>query len=235
MKTAVATLHVVTHRDEPCAGSLVYDVRAQAAVHGPETLTDVQALTALIGPHHPVNAPHLAVRLLERFRHFPGVLAASHQALTATVSSPAATDLKLAADTARRLLLADLTQGPVLNSFSLVADYLKASMNGRFTEAFRVLWLDAKLHLIADETMWEGTVQHAPVLEREVFRRALEIGACSSIIAHCHPSQDVSPSRADIEKTRQLVDGLQLLGVKVHDHFIVAGQVVTSMKAKGLL
>ena len=234
MSGAVTTLHVVPPSDAPAA-SILDDVRAQAMVHGPETLSDRQALTALICNHHPANASQLAARLLWRFRHFPGVLAASHAALTATVSPPAATDIKLAGDMARRLLLAELTQGPLLNRSSVLADYLKASMKGRSTEAFRVLWLDARLHLIADETMWDGTIQHAPVLEREVYRRALEIGAASCVIAHCHPSYDVSPSRADIDKTRQLVDGLRVLGVKVHDHLIVAGQVVTSMAAQGLL
>lgn len=234
MSSAVTTLQVVAQSAELDA-TVLDDIRAQATVHGPETLSDRQALAALISNHHPANASQLAARLLWRFRHFPGVLAASHAALTATVSSSAATDIKLAGDMARRLLLSDLTQGPLLNRYSVLADYLKASMKGRSTEAFRVLWLDARLHLIADETMWEGTLAHAPVLEREVYRRALEIGASSCCIAHCHPSQDASPSRADIDKTRQLVDGLRLISVKVHDHLIVAGQVVTSMAAQGLL
>jgi DNA repair protein RadC len=102
-------------------------------------------------------------------------------------------------------------------------------------EQFRVLYLDKRNRLIADELMGEGTVDHAPVYPREVIRRALELHSSALVIAHNHPAHDPTPSSADVEMTRKLVDAARALGLAIHDHLIVAGQEVASLKSLGLM
>jgi DNA repair protein RadC len=102
-------------------------------------------------------------------------------------------------------------------------------------EAFRVLFLDKKNQLIADEVMNQGTVDHAPVYPREVMRRALELAASAVILVHNHPSGDQTPSSADIEMTRKIIDAARTLGIAVHDHVIVGRAEVASFKALGLI
>jgi DNA repair protein RadC len=209
--------------------------RVQVAQHGAHTLSDEQALAAILANHHADEGGRLARDLLTRHRHFSGVLSASHAALTRTVGAASATDIKIAADAGRRVLEADLSAGQELRRSKVLADYLMVSLKGRATEVFRVLWVDADMRLIADETLWEGTVDFTPVLAREVYRRALEIGAHGSFLVHNHPSNGPDPSRNDISQTQELVDGLKLLGVRVYDHLIVANRTVTSMTAQGLI
>ena len=106
---------------------------------------------------------------------------------------------------------------------------------GRTREAFRVLFLDKANQLIADELMGDGTVDHAPVYPREVMRRALELAASACCLVHNHPSGSSTPSSADIEMTRQVVEAGRALGIAVHDHFLVAGDQVVSFRALGLM
>jgi DNA repair protein RadC len=108
-------------------------------------------------------------------------------------------------------------------------------MVGAPREQFRVLFLDKRNRLIADEVMGEGTVDHAPVYPREVVRRALELHASALVLAHNHPSQDPTPSGADVEMTRKLVEAAHALGIVIHDHVIVAGEAVASLKTLGLM
>jgi DNA repair protein RadC len=121
-----------------------------------------------------------------------------------------------------------------LSSWSLVLDYLKSVMAFRRTEQFRVLFLDKRNVLIADEAMGEGTVDHVPVYPREVARRALELNASALILAHNHPTGDTTPSAADVEMTHKLVDALKPFGITVHDHIIVARGGHASLKQRNL-
>ena len=121
-----------------------------------------------------------------------------------------------------------------LSSCALVLGYLKSAMAFESNEQFRVLFLDKKNKLIADEVMQRGTIDHVPVYPREVAKRALELGATAIILSHNHPSGDPTPSRADVEMTKTLRDTLKPLGVAIHDHVIVGRDGHLSMKAGGL-
>ena len=122
-----------------------------------------------------------------------------------------------------------------MSSWSALIGYLKLTMAHCEREAFRVLFLDKKNQLIADEIMNQGTVDHAPVYPREVMRRSLELSASALILVHNHPSGDQTPSAADIEMTKRIVDGGRALGIAVHDHVVVGRAEVASFKALGLM
>lgn len=123
----------------------------------------------------------------------------------------------------------------VISSWSALHSYLRADMMGDGRERFRVLFLDKKNALLADETMNHGTVDHAPVYPREVARRALELDASAVILTHNHPSGDPTPSSADVDMTKQVVAALKVLRIAVHDHVVVGRDGVASLKALGLM
>jgi DNA repair protein RadC len=148
---------------------------------------------------------------------------------------PAAVRLRLIRELARRMLIRPLRTRPVLSGSQAVTDYLRTTLTGAPREQFRVLYLDRRYRLIADELQNEGTVDHAPVYPREVMRRALELHSSALLIVHNHPAQDPTPSAADVDMTRQMVEAGRALRVVVHDHMIVAGQQVVSLKTLGLM
>jgi DNA repair protein RadC len=123
----------------------------------------------------------------------------------------------------------------VITSWTQLSAYLRTAMAHEPREQFRVLFLDRKNQLIADEAMNEGTVDHAPVYPREVVRRALELSASALILAHNHPSGDPTPSRADIDMTREVIEAAKVLRLSVHDHVIVGRDGLTSFRAQGLI
>ncbi|MEM9879228.1 MAG: DNA repair protein RadC [Pseudomonadota bacterium] len=124
---------------------------------------------------------------------------------------------------------------PILSGWGALIDYLKASNAYRDREVFRVLFLDQKNVLIADEVISEGTINHAPVYPREIMARALNVGAVSIILCHNHPSGDPTPSRQDISITRDIAEIGGKLGVKVHDHVIIGKKGEKSLKSMGLI
>lgn len=124
---------------------------------------------------------------------------------------------------------------PILNSWQRVVDYCRAAMAHETKEQFRLLFLDRRNHLIDEEVQQRGTVDHTPVYPREVVKRALEVGAGAIVLAHNHPSGDVTPSKADIEMTRAIVEACKPLEIVVHDHIIIGSEDVASFKALGLL
>jgi DNA repair protein RadC len=136
---------------------------------------------------------------------------------------------------ARRMGRASLTGRTLISSYAAMVVYLTTTMAWRGREQFRVLFLDTKNHLIVDEVMNEGTVDHAPVYPREVVRRALEVDAAAVILVHNHPSGDPAPSPADIDMTRQVVAAGRALKITVHDHIIVGRDGFASLKALGLV
>ncbi|MCA6237922.1 MAG: DNA repair protein RadC, partial [Phenylobacterium sp.] len=123
----------------------------------------------------------------------------------------------------------------VITSWTQLSAYLRTAMAHEPREQFRVLFLDRRNQLIADEAMNEGTVDHAPVYPREVVRRALELSASALILAHNHPSGDPTPSRADIDMTREVIEAAKVLRLSVHDHVIVGRDGLTSFRAQGLI
>ena len=195
----------------------------------------LELLLALAIPRRDVKP--LAKILIKRFRDFAGVVSASQTDLTQVegVGPAVIAALKLVQAGSLRLLKQQVTDRPILNSWQRLMDYLAADMAHKGIEYFRLLFLDKRNHLIADEIQQSGTVDHTPVYPREVVRRALEVGATAIILVHNHPSGDPTPSRADIDMTKEIVRALAPVGVVVHDHLIVGRGGTTSFKAMSLL
>ena len=179
----------------------------------------------------------VAKRLIERFGSFAEVINAPPERLKEVkgVGDAAILQLKLVRAGALRLMQGGIMQRPVLTSWTAVLDYCRAAMGFEAREQFRILFLDKKNRLIADEVQQQGTVDHTPVYVREVVKRALELSASAIILVHNHPSGDPTPSRADIDMTRQIVDAARPLGVAIHDHIIVGRQGHASFKGLKLI
>ena len=143
--------------------------------------------------------------------------------------------LKVVREAANRLSRAELTGRTVLSSWQALLDYCRSAMGRATVEEFRVFFLDRKNALIADERQQQGTVDQTAVYPREVVKRALELGASAIIIAHNHPSGDTTPSRGDIDMTRQIKEACEKLGIALHDHVIVSRSSTTSFKSLGLI
>lgn len=143
--------------------------------------------------------------------------------------------LKAVEAAAQRLARAKVLGRPAISSWDALLDYCAARMARNATEEFRVLFLDRKNMLIADEAQARGTVDHAPVYPREVVKRALELGASALILVHNHPSGDPTPSRSDIAMTREIAAAAKALRIEVHDHLVIGRGNHASFKALGLL
>ncbi|MEG6509304.1 DNA repair protein RadC [Methyloligella sp. 2.7D] len=179
----------------------------------------------------------LAKALLSRFGSFPEVISAPKERLLEVpgIGESAVTELKLIGAAALRLVRAEALERPVLNSWSQLLDYCRGAMAFEPKEQFRILFLDKRNQIIADEVQQTGTVDHTPVYVREVVKRALELSATAMVLVHNHPSGDPTPSRADIEMTKQIVEAARNLGIVVHDHIIVGKQGHASFKGLGLI
>jgi len=183
-----------------------------------------------------IDTKPLAKRLVHDFGGIGPLLSASADTLRREgVSEAAIGALKIAEATALRLLEARVEDQPVLSSWDALGDYLTAAMAHRRTEEVRILFLNAKNMLIANEAMWQGSVDEASVHVREVIARAIALGATALIIVHNHPSGDPTPSNQDIRLTRDLVEAGRHMKITVHDHVIVGVQGRTSMRAMGLI
>ena len=147
----------------------------------------------------------------------------------------AITDLKIVQAAASRLARGQVKRRPVLSSWSSVLDYCRTAMAFADKEQFRILFLDKRNQLIADEVQQTGTVDHTPVYPREVVKRALELSATALILVHNHPSGDPTPSRADIQMTQAIIEVAQPLGIAVHDHIIVGKDGHASLKGLKLI
>ena len=179
----------------------------------------------------------IAKALLARFGSFAEVLAARPERLDeiAGLGDAAVTELKIVEAAARRLAQSAIEKRRNLGSSSTVLDYCRTAMAYIDHEEFRILFLDKKNQLIADEVQGVGTVDHAPVYPREIMRRSLELGATALIFVHNHPSGDPSPSTADIAMTVQIVGLGKALGILVHDHLIIGRQGHASFRSLKLL
>jgi len=179
----------------------------------------------------------VAKALIKRFGSFAGVLGADYAELQKIdgIGEAAAVSLLAVRQAAVRLLQTDIMNQPVLNNWQSLMDYCRVSMGSSKTEQVRVLYLNRKNVLIADELQQEGTVDHTPVYPREVIKRALDLSASALILVHNHPSGDSTPSQADIEMTRELQGAGEKLGIALHDHVVVSKNGNTSFKTLGLL
>jgi DNA repair protein RadC len=212
-------------------------LRARLLDAGPEGFHDYELIEYLLALTIPrVDTKPLAKRLLDNFGGIGPLLGATADALRRDgITDPTIAALKIAEATALRLLEARVEGQPVLSSWDALGDYLHASMAHRRTEEVRILFLNAKNMLIANEALWQGSVDEASVHVREVIARAIALGATALIIVHNHPSGDPSPSQQDIRLTRDLVEAGRHMKVTVHDHVIVGAQGRTSMRAMGLI
>lgn len=174
----------------------------------------------------------LAKDLIARFGSLAEVLGAPVSRLLEVdgVGEATATDLKIVEAAGHALARGAVSRRTVLDSWSSVIDYCRAAMAFSHVEQFRILFLDKRNGLIADEVQQTGTVDHTPVYPREVLKRALELSASAIILVHNHPSGDPTPSQADVRMTREIADVARPLGVVVHDHIIVGRQGHASLK-----
>ena len=179
----------------------------------------------------------IAYRLIQRFGSFGAAIAAPMKELTEVegMGASGAAALKTVHAAALRLARAEIIGKPLLSHWDALMDYLNAAMSRDRVEQFRVLFLDSRNRLIADEAQAKGTVNHTPVYPREVVRRALELQAAAIIVSHNHPSGDPSPSRDDIVMTQQIVEAAKTLSITVHDHVIVGNGTWLSFRKEGLL
>lgn len=213
-------------------------LRARFMDAGADALPDYELLELLLFlaiPRRDVKP--VAKRLIDTFGSFAEVISAEPARLLEVegIGEAAVVALKTVQASAQRL-----TRGPVgdratIGSWDTLVDYCRTVMAFETTEQFRVLYLDRKNGLIADEVQGRGTVDHTPVYAREVVKRALEVAASAVILVHNHPSGDPTPSKADIEITRHVADAADKLGIAVHDHVIVAKRGHASFRELGLL
>ncbi len=179
----------------------------------------------------------LARTLIDTFGDFNGVVSAPRQRLMTVkgVGNAVVTELKIVEAAAHRLARGRVMKRHVVSSWEALIDYCHTIMSHRDTEQFRVLYLDTKNVLIADEQQAKGTLDHVPVYPREVVKRALELNAAALILVHNHPSGDPTPSQADIDMTKQIDAAAGALNIALHDHLIIGKSCEISFRAQGLL
>ncbi|WP_271880754.1 RadC family protein [Phaeobacter italicus] len=179
----------------------------------------------------------IARMLLDRFGDFNRVITAPPERLAQVpgIGEAVITDLKVLEAAAHRMARAKVMQRHVLSSWDALLDYCHTVMAHRETEQFRVLFLDRKNCLIADEEQAKGTVDHVPVYPREIAKRALELNASALILVHNHPSGDPSPSASDIAMTDRILQALDALGITLHDHLIIGKSSELSFRSSGYL
>lgn len=205
---------------------------------GPGSLADYEMLELVLFRAIPRrDVKPLAKQLLARFGDFNGVISAMPARLRDVpgIGDAVICELKVVEAAAHRLARAKVLNRPAVSSWSALMEYCKTTMAHRETEQFRILFLDRKNVLINDEEQARGTVDHVPVYPREVVKRALELNPSSIILVHNHPSGDPTPSKADIEMTRQIELAARAVGVVVHDHVIVGKERDASFRAMALL
>ncbi|MBL6947051.1 MAG: DNA repair protein RadC [Rhodospirillales bacterium] len=205
---------------------------------GADALPDYEMLELLLFQAQPRrDMKPLAKRLLKTFGSFSSVISAEPAALKDVDGAGEAVvvALKTVQAAALRLAREEIMNQPVLSSWDKLIAYCRAAMGHHKTEQFRILFLNRQNALIADEVQQSGTVDHTPVYPREVVKRALELGATAIIMVHNHPSGDPTPSKADIDMTKEVEDSGSRLGIVLHDHLIMTKAGHSSFKDMGLL
>jgi len=221
--------HYLGHRER---------LRARFRESGPDAVTDYELLELVLFRAIPQrDIKPLAKALIAKFGSFAEVLAAPPQRLAELkgIGEAAITDLKIVHAAAGRMARGKVKKRPVLSSWSAVLEYCRTTMAFAEKEQFRIIFLDKRNQVIADELQQTGTVDHTPVYPREVVKRALELSATAIILAHNHPSGDPTPSRADIQMTQSIADIAKPLGISVHDHIIVGKEGHASLKGLRLI
>ena len=213
-------------------------LRARFMKSGPEALADYELLELILFQAQPRgDVKPLAKSLIKQFGSFAEAVSAPTDRLQEMPGLGEATIVALKSVQAAALKLSQgrVMNKPVLAGWTALLDYCRASMAYHPTEQFRILFLDRKNMLIADEIQQTGTIDHTPVYPREVVKRALELGSSAIIMVHNHPSGDPTPSRADIEMTKLVQEAGEKLGIILHDHLIIGRSGETSFKSIGLI
>jgi len=213
-------------------------LRERFRIGGAQAMPDYELLELVLFRAIPrQDVKPLAHALLETFGDFNRVLSAAPERLTdiSGVGDAVVTELKIVEAAAQRLARSKVLNTHALSSWDALLDYCHTTMAHRDTEQFRVLYLDRKNYLIADEEQAKGTVDHVPVYPREVAKRALELNASALILVHNHPSGDPTPSQADIDMTAQIDLACSALGLILHDHLVIGKSREVSFRAQGLL
>jgi DNA repair protein RadC len=213
-------------------------LRERFLATGGEGMPDYELLELLLSIAIPQkDVKPLAKALLAGFGSFNAVITAAPDALKGVkgMGEVSATALKVVQAAAVRLAKGEVMERPIINSWDRLLDYCMAAMGHEKVEQTRVLFLDKRNKLIADERQNTGTIDHTPLYPREVVKRALELGATAIILVHNHPSGDASPSRGDIEMTKEVQETAGRLGIVLHDHLIISREGHASFKSLGLL
>ena len=221
--------HYHGHRDR---------LRDRLLERGGASLSDYEILEFLLfGAQPRGDTKPLAKALLERFGSLSRVLTAEPAALAQVTGMGKASiaALKIVPQAAERLAREEAMEGDVISSWDSLLAYCRQTMAHQPIEQFRLLFLDKRNRLIADEVQQQGTIDHTPVYTREVAKRALELGAAALILVHNHPSGETEPSAADIAMTEQICGALEKLGIVVHDHLVIGRAGHASFRALGLL
>jgi len=205
---------------------------------GADAMPDYEILELMLfRSHKQADTKPIAHALLKEFGTIGGVLAAPISRLITVpdVGTATALDLKIIEAAGHRMMRTKVLNKPVLSSWDALLDYCHAVMSNRDTEHFRVLFLDRKNTLIADEILGQGTVDHVPVYPREVARRAIELSASALILLHNHPSGDPTPSQPDILMTAKIQTLCDAMDIALHDHLIIGKGREVSFRSEGLL
>jgi DNA repair protein RadC len=213
-------------------------LRARLLSAGPEALADhemMELVLCLALPRR--DTKPIARSLIARFGSFAGAISAPLNDLRAVegMGEAGAAALRTVQAAALRLVRAEINDRPVLANWDRLMDYLSAVMARERVEQFRILFLDGRNRLLADEAQTRGTVNHTPVYPREVVKRALELHATAIVVVHNHPSGDPTPSRADIDMTREIKAASAALSIVLHDHVIIGNGNWLSFRREGLL
>ena len=226
---AEASPHYLGHRER---------LRERFLDAGPDAVTEYELLELVLFRAIPRrDVKPLAKALIAKFGSFGEVVSAPRLRLSEIdgLGEAAIAEIKIVQAAASRLARGAAKKRTVLSSWSAVLDYCRTTMAFADKEQFRVLFLDKRNQIIADEVQQTGTVDHTPVYPREVIKRALELSATALILVHNHPSGDPTPSRADIQMTQAIVEIAKPLGISVHDHIIVGKDGHTSFKGSKLI
>lgn len=221
--------HYVGHRDR---------LRERFRNKGPDALAEYELLELVLYRSIPRrDVKPLAKSLISEFGSFAEVIAAPSARLEKMkgLSEISVADIKLIHASALAMNSGKARDRPLLSSWRQVLEYCRAAMAFEEREQFRILFLDKRNQLIRDEVQSVGTVDHTPVYPREVVKRALELASTAVILVHNHPSGDPSPSRADIEMTKTIIDIAAPLGISVHDHIIIGRDGHASLKGLQLI
>ncbi len=213
-------------------------MRTRLLKSGPDSVADHELLEMVLFLALPRrDTKPIARALLDRFGSFAGAVSAPPQSLRGIdgLGEAGVAALKTIQAAGIRLVRADIIDRPVLNNWDRLMDYLTAVLSRERVEQFRVLFLDNKNRLLADEAQSRGTVNHTPVYPREVVKRALELHATALILVHNHPSGDPAPSPDDIGMTKQVREAASALSIALHDHVIIGAGRWYSFRAQGLL